>query len=113
MLSDIQGLSRFSLLLETLALSVTFSYFSANGYPAADYLEYPLLLAQNVALFAMAFYFDSTPAAVMAAAAVAYFAPLYLLSQGILGASAVQLAAVRKTKRCGGGIRRISVPPNF
>ena len=28
-------------------MSVTFSYFSANGYPAADYLEYPLLLAQG------------------------------------------------------------------
>ena len=115
-------------------MSVTFSYFTANGYPAADYLEYPLLLAQggkgsiqeiqslrttfeyyasnikltlglnfdpalpqNVALFAMAFYFDSAPAAVMAASAVAYFAPLYLLSQGILGPAVVQLAAVRKT----------------
>jgi len=88
-----QGLSRSSLLLETFAMSVTFSYFSANGYPAADYLEYPLLLAQNVALFAMAFYFDSAPAAVMAAAAVSYFAPLYLLSQGLLGPSVVQLAA--------------------
>ena len=42
----------------------------------------------------MAFYFDSAPAAVMAAAAVAYFAPLYLLSQGVLGPSVVQLAAV-------------------
>jgi len=88
-----QGLSRSSLLLETFAMSVTFSYFSANGYPAADYLEYPLLLAQNVALFAMAFYFDSASVAVMAAAAVGYFAPVYLLSQGILGPSIVQLAA--------------------
>ena len=50
---------------------------------------------QNVALFAMAFYFDSASAAVMAAAAVGYFAPVYLLSQGILGPSIVQLAAVR------------------
>ena len=45
----------------------------------------------------MAFYFDSAPVAVMAAAAVSYFAPLYLLSQGILGPSVVQLAAVRNT----------------
>ena len=45
----------------------------------------------------MAFYFDSAPAVVIAAAAVAYFTPLYLLSQGILGTAAVQLAAVRKT----------------
>ena len=50
---------------------------------------------QNVALFAMAFYFDSASVAVMAAAAVGYFAPVYLLSQGILGPSIVQLAAVR------------------
>ena len=49
---------------------------------------------QNVALFAMAFYFDSASAAVMAAAAVGYFAPVYLLSQGILGPSIVQIAAV-------------------
>ena len=41
-----QGLSRSSLLLETFALSSTFCYYSANGYPAANYLEYPLLLAQ-------------------------------------------------------------------
>ena len=47
----------------------------------------------------MAFYFDSAPIAVMAAAAVSYFAPLYLLSQGILGPSVVQLAAVSTTKK--------------
>ena len=57
-------------------------------------LNFDLTSSQNVALFSMAFYFDSAPAAVMAAAAVAYFAPLYLLSQGILGPSVVQLAAV-------------------
>ena len=60
-------------------------------------LNFDSALPQNVALFAMAFYFDSAPAAVMAASAVAYFAPLYLLSQGILGPAVVQLAAVRKT----------------
>ena len=49
---------------------------------------------QNVALFAMSFYFDSASAAVMAAAAVGYFAPVYLLGQGILGPSIVQIAAV-------------------
>ena len=32
-------------------MSVTFSYFSANGYPAADYLEYPLLIAQGQTKF--------------------------------------------------------------
>ena len=60
-------------------------------------LNFDLTSSQNVALFSMAFYFDSAPAAVMAASAVAYFAPLYLLSQGILGPAVVQLAAVRKT----------------
>ena len=51
---------------------------------------------QNVALFAMAFYFDSTPISIAASSAVAYLAPLYLISQGILGLEIVQIAAVRK-----------------
>merc|ERR1712012_304816 len=88
-----KGLSRSSLLLETFALSSTFCYYSANGYPAANYLEYPLLLGQNVALFGMAFYFDSTPVVIAASAAVAYLAPLYLVSQGFLGLQIVQVAA--------------------
>ena len=52
---------------------------------------------QNVALFGMAFYFDSTPAPLAASTAAAYLAPLYLISQGYLGLQVVQLAAVRSS----------------
>jgi hypothetical protein len=88
-----EGLSKSSLALETLSLSCTFCYFSANIYPTADYFEYPLLIAQNLALFALAAYFESTSALVVSGAAVAYFIPVYLLSQNIL---AVQMISVKR-----------------
>ena len=65
---------------------------------------------QNVALFGMAFYFNSTPAPLAASAAVAYLAPLYLVSQGLLGLQIVQLAAVRGAGRVGIASANVTSP---
>ena len=49
----------------------------------------------------MAFYFDSTPVAIAASSLLAYLAPLYLISQGILGLEIVRLAAVSRAGKIG------------
>ncbi len=88
------GLSKSSLALETAALSATACYFCANLYPVTSYLEYPLLVAQNLLLFAMAAHFESAAPGKVALATFGYAVPVYLLAARVVPMAVVQTVSV-------------------
>ena len=89
------GLSKSSLTLETTSLSLTACYFCANGYPVADYFEYPVLIAQNIALFAIVFFFEAKNNLILPLATLAgYGVAVYAFAARVLPMIVIQTASV-------------------
>lgn len=76
-----EGIATLSLALETISLSITFSYFSAHGYPLTDFMEYPLLIGQNFILFALLAYYESVLLSRVFFSLGIYSSVVYALSQ--------------------------------
>ncbi|TRY61312.1 hypothetical protein TCAL_10706 [Tigriopus californicus] len=78
-----EGIATLSLILETISLSITFSYFAANDYPLGDFMEYPFLIGQNLILFGLLAYYESVVFHRAFAYLCVYLSLVYVLSQKV------------------------------
>ena len=92
------------------SLSITFSYFFAQSYFLFDYVEYPVLLLQNFALFLVVVIFDHVPMRKVVPTVVIYVIVTYALAMEILPFTLLTFLTVRAhlhtTKNLPANIRR-------
>ena len=65
-------------------MSITYSYFTANGYPRSDFLEYPFLIGQDLVLFMIYAHYRQSPPIFTLVVAVLYFSTVYCLANKII-----------------------------
>jgi len=83
-LKTTEGLSFLNLLIELTCWSMSASYFVFHGYAYTDFLEYPLLITQQLILVSMHLKFNRiivSPIAILAMI-LAYFIGLYYMTLG-------------------------------